>query len=189
MRNAARSAARFVHIAVPMAFLLWLEDTFRWVQEADTIFAYPMILTFHTFGLAILVGISVGIDLRILGIARRLPLKPLEGFYPLMMTGFWINVVSGILLFAPEATRWTFHPDFQLKMALVFLGVFLLQLIRVSVFRRGTATAGDANPTTTGKLLAAASIAVWVVAITAGRLTAYVDSWRKFMALFVVTSS
>lgn len=167
-----------------MGFLLWLEDTFRWVQEADTVFAYPMILTFHTFGLAILVGISVGIDLRILGVARRLPLAPLESFYPLMVAGFWINAVSGFLLFAPEATRWAFHSDFQLKMALVFLGLFLVIAIRRSVLR---AVGDEVGPT--GKLLASASIAVWLAAITAGRLTAYVDSWRKFISLFFVTPS
>jgi hypothetical protein len=167
-------------------FLLWLEDAFRWVQEAESIFAYPMILTFHTFGMAFLVGTSVAIDLRILGVARGLPLAPMEKFYPVMIIAFWTNVVSGALLFAPEATRWTFNPDFLLKMAFVFLGVLMIRLIQTSVFR-GTAGPDAASRSTKGKVLAATSIAVWLAAITAGRLTAYVDSWSKFMSLFVVT--
>jgi hypothetical protein len=171
-----------------MSFLLWLEDAFKWVQEADSIFAYPMILTFHTFGMAFLVGTSVAIDLSILGVARGLPLPPMEKFYPVMIVAFWINVVSGALLFAPEATRWTFNPDFLLKMALVFLGVLIIRLIRTTVFR-SAAGPDSASVSMRGKVLAATSIAVWLAAITAGRLTAYVDSWSKFTSLFVVTGN
>lgn len=171
-----------------MGFLLWLEDTFRWVQEADSIFAYPMILAFHTFGMAFLVGTSVAIDLRILGVARGLPLAPMEKFYPVMIAAFWINVVTGALLFAPEATRWTFNPDFLLKMGFVFLGMLLIWRIRVSVFRSTASPNAGALPMN-AKALAATSIFVWLGAITAGRLTAYVDSWHKFMTLFLVTGN
>ena len=165
-----------------MSFLLWLEDTFHWVQESQSLLAYPTVLTLHTFGLAFLVGPSVAINLRILGIARGLPLAPMEKFYPVMMWGFWINVVTGALLFAPEATRWTFNPDFILKMFFVFLGVYL---VRLSVLR-GRAAHGSETVSTGGKLLAASSIAVWIAAIFTGRMTAYVDSWSKFMSLFKV---
>ena len=171
-----------------MRFLLWLEDAFRWVQEADSLFAYPMILTFHTFGMAFLVGTSVAIDLRILGVARGLPLAPMEKFYPVMIAAFWINVVTGALLFAPEATRWTFNPDFLLKMGFVFLGMLIIWRIQTSVFR-SPAGPDSAILSGRGKVLAATSIFVWLAAITTGRLTAYVDSWNKFMALFVVTGN
>lgn len=166
-----------------MSLLVRLEDTFRWVQEADSLFAYPMILTFHTFGMAFLVGTSVAISLRILGVARSLPLAPMEKFYPVMTIAFWMNVVSGTLLFASEATRWAFNPDFLLKIASVFVGLILIRLVWASVFQR-LAVPGAEDISTKGKVLAATSIAVWLLAITAGRLTAYVDSWKKFMSLF-----
>jgi hypothetical protein len=169
-----------------MSFLLWLERTFAWVQEADSVFAYPMILTFHTFGLAFLVGISVAVNLRILGVGKALPLAPLERFFPLMIFGFWCNVVTGALLFAPEATRWAFNPDFLLKMLFVFLGMYLIHLLRVTEFRNASVLrSGIASAK--GKAIAGASIAVWVMAITTGRLTAYVDGWAKFMKLFETT--
>ena len=103
-----------------------------------------------------------------------------------MLAGFWINVVSGFLLFAPEATRWTFHADFQLKMTLVFLGMLIIYLIRREVSR--PSRSAD-RITGTAKSLAAASITVWLVAITAGRLTAYVDGLQKFISLFTVAGA
>lgn len=168
-----------------MSLLVWLENTFAWVLTADSLFAYPMILTFHTFGLALLVGMSVAISLRILGVAQGLPLAPMERFYPYMLAGFWFNVVTGLLLFAPEATRWAFNPDFLLKMSFVFVGMYLVQRMRTSVFRN--ASIGSNDPGVHAKMLAATSIAVWVLAITTGRLSAYVDGWKKFTALFLVT--
>ena len=167
-----------------MAFLEWLQASSfaRWIQEDGSIFAYPMILTFHTFGMAFLVGTSVAIDLRILGVARQIPLAPMEKLYPVMIIGFWMNVISGALLFAPEAVRWAFNPDFLLKMLLVCLGMPNVWLIRRRVFLNG---AGQDAASTGGRILAATSILIWVAAITTGRLTAYVDSWSKFKELFV----
>jgi hypothetical protein len=170
-----------------MSFLRWLENTFGWVQEADSLFAYPMILTVHTFGLAFLVGISVAISLRILGVGKALPLAPLERFFPLMVFGFWCNVITGALLFAPEATRWAFNPDFLLKMFFVFAGMYLIHLTRVTVFH-DEAVLRSGTPTARSKAIAGAQIAVWVMAITTGRLTAYVDGWAKFMKMFEVTA-
>lgn len=169
-----------------MPFLESLESTFAWVQAADSVFAYPMILTFHTFGLALLVGVSVGISLRVLGIGQALPLAPMERFYPFMLAGFWFNVVTGALLFAPEATRWAFNPDFLLKIALIVVAMVVIYRTRTVVFRN-PAVLSSGLPTRKGKVLAASSIAVWVLAITAGRLTAYVDSWKKFANLFLIT--
>ena len=169
-----------------MPFLAWLESTFTWVLAADSVFAYPMILTFHTFGLALLVGVSVGISLRVLGVGKALPLAPMERFYPIMLAGFWFNAVTGMLLFAPEATRWAFNPDFLIKIALIVVAMVCIYLTRTAVFR-DPSVLSSGLPTTKGKVLAASSIAVWVIAITAGRLTAYVDSWNKFTNLFVVT--
>lgn len=169
-----------------MSFFAWLEQTFAWVLEADSLFAYPMILTFHTFGLALLVGISAAVSLRILGVGSKLPLAPLEGFFPIMIAGFWFNVVTGTLLFAPEATRWARNVDFLLKMFFVFLGMYLIRLIRKAIFR-DPAVISSGIPTTRARVLAASSIAVWVAAITTGRLSAYVDGWTKLKSLFAVT--
>ncbi len=51
-----------------MGFLEFLETNSLavWLSQSTSIFAYPTLLAFHTFGMAFLVGISTGIALRML---------------------------------------------------------------------------------------------------------------------------
>src|SRR6266540_6938089 len=89
-----------------MSFLLTLENSAfgAWVRESSSLWAYPTILFLHTIGLGFLVGLNAAIDLRILGVARKRPLAPMEEFYTIMWTSFWINALSGTALLIADAT-------------------------------------------------------------------------------------
>ena len=89
-----------------MELFAWLESSAlsTWVSEADTVWAYPTVLTLHTLGLGVLVGASAVVDLRLLGIAHRIPLGPMRSLFRFMWIGFWINAVTGSMLFAADAT-------------------------------------------------------------------------------------
>jgi hypothetical protein len=120
------------------------------------------------------VGASTAIDLRILGFARRLPLLPMEDFFPVMWIGFWLNAASGIALVLPDAASLLANPVFYVKMGFIVLSVLSVWLIRGQVFRSALAEKGQVP--TIGKILAVVSVLCWLGAITAGRLTAYLFS-------------
>src|SRR5438105_7705735 len=85
-----------VNLAVPLIFKTIEESGLSsWIRDSPSIFAYWFILSVHALGMGLLVGASVVIDLRILGVARDLPLAPLEELYRIIWIGFWIQVVSG----------------------------------------------------------------------------------------------
>src|SRR5579862_9111373 len=107
----------------------------RWVVESSSVFAFPSILLLHTIGMGIIVGISAGIDLRILGYAPAMPLAPLERLLPMFWVSFWVNAVTGVIMLASDATTKMINPDFYIKMIFVFLAVINLQIIRKRVFR------------------------------------------------------
>ena len=156
-----------------MEFFHYLEQTgfAAWIRESDSIWAYPTILFLHTIGLGIVVGINSSIDLRILGLASRLPLQPLESLFPLMWAGFWINAASGTLLLIADASTKLANPVFYIKMGFIALAVVDVFLIRKRVFRDPLI---DKRPVTAnGKVLAVVSLSLWLGAITAGRLMAY----------------
>ena len=48
----------------------------QWLLVSE--YGYPIFLTLHSLGLAMLVGVLICIDLRILGIARSIPLPRAE---------------------------------------------------------------------------------------------------------------
>src|ERR1700730_3292420 len=89
----------------------------------------------HTLGMATVVGMSAMVDLRLLGFARTLPVAPLERYFPIMWTGFWINAISGAILLAADATTKVANPVFGAKMVLIALGAVDMVLIRRVVFR------------------------------------------------------
>jgi len=157
-----------------MEFLRLIEQSSfsQWVTGSSSVLAFPTILLFHTIGMGVVVGISAGIDLRILGLAPALPLAPMEKFFPLLWVGFWVNAFTGVILLAADATTKMTNPDFYVKMGFIALAIINLRMIRNRVFRDPFI---DKKPMTSdAKVLAITSMIFWLGAITAGRLMAYV---------------
>ena len=156
-----------------MDFLLRLEQTgfSTWIRESTSLFAFPGILLAHTIGMALVVGVNAGIDLRILGLAPEIPLAPLERFFPILWAGFWVNAASGTALLMADASTKMANPVFYVKMVFIVLAVVNLRLLKTNVFRDPLI---DKRPLSTNvKILAVTSLIFWLGAITAGRLMAY----------------
>jgi hypothetical protein len=157
-----------------MDFLLRIEQSgfCTWVRESPSVWAFPTVLLLHTIGMGLVVGVNAGIDLKILGIAPALPLKPMERFFPILWVGFWVNAVTGTILLAADATTKLRSADFYVKMAFIALALVTLRMIRNRVFNDPYIDKKPFSPN--AKLLAITSLIFWLGAITAGRLMAYV---------------
>src|SRR5439155_4666643 len=101
-----------------------------------------------------------------------IPLASLRPLFPLMWGGFWLNLVTGSMLFASEATSKGSTPMFFVKLGFVAVGVATLVLIKREVYGHDGVDA--AAVTRQARTLAVVSLAAWIAAITAGRLLAYV---------------
>ena len=155
-----------------MGVLVWLESlpVAVWVHESTSVWAQPTVLTLHTMGMAVLVGASWVLDLRLLGISRKVPLSAFRWVFPAVTVGLIVNLVTGVLLFVQRATSLGMAIPFLIKMGLVVASVATLLPLRSHVLRR------DAEPREVSggtRLLALASILAWSGAITMGRLLAY----------------
>ena len=162
-----------------MSYLHWLSMTAPavWARESDSVWAYPTILFLHTFGLALLVGFTTAIDFRMLGFSPSLPLAPMGRFFRYVWIGFWINAVSGMwLLIMTPAKLW--NPAFPTKMACIGLGVLIMLWMKRTVFRASPGSDEAPAVSTLGRAMAAASLLLWVGAIVAGRLMAYVGTTK-----------
>jgi hypothetical protein len=156
-----------------MSFLDTIEQLSfsTWVRESPSILAYPTVLWLHVMGMGVVAGTSALISLRLLGVASKTAVQPLERLYPLMWCGFWVNAVTGTaLLMASAATR-LLDPTFYIKMVFIFGGVAVLQLTRNKVFRN---LRKDGVLPESARPLAWAGLICWLGAVTAGRLLAYI---------------
>ena len=157
-----------------MKFLLFLEDLSfsHWVKEAQTVWAFPMILFVHTFGMSIVAGGAAMLSLVLLGFWPAGPIKPFGRMFPLLWVAFGINAVTGSMMLVADATTRLTSFDFYLKMVFVFTGLFLLIRMRRQVFEDPQL---DRAPVPgSAKMLAWGTLGCWFGAIICGRLLAYV---------------
>jgi hypothetical protein len=141
------------------------------IRESPLLSAYTLALSLHAMGLAVVVGLSSAIALRVLGRAPSIPLAPLRGLFPVMYAGFWVNALSGLALLAANATGMLANPLFYLKLVFIAGGVLVMRLLRGQVFTDALSDGGSVPPH--ARTLAFASLACWGAAIVTGRLTAY----------------
>src|SRR5688572_10701490 len=158
------------------SFFLWLEawPLGIWMREEPSLWAFPFVLILHTVGLAFMVGANVAVDVRALGGATGVPLISMHRYYRSMWAGFWVNAFSGILLLIAYPTKALTNPLFYLKLSLITLALVVGQRIRQHMMS-GTVAAGVTAPRPL-KVLAAVSVALWLISITAGRFLAYTCS-------------
>jgi hypothetical protein len=168
-------------LSVP-AFFNTIEQTSlsTWIRESSSLFAFYFILLLHTIGLATVVGANAIVDLRLLGVASSLPLKPMKRLFNVMWTGLGINVVTGLLLLCAYPTKALTNPIFYAKMTLIALSVIVMTRIGARVF--GNASLSEADMMAKGRTLAIVSLCLWACSITAGRLLSETYTYLTYHA-------
>jgi hypothetical protein len=139
-----------------------------WVQST----AYPWVISLHSIGLAVLVGLLVVIDLRVLGLARGLPLAALNRLMTVVWVGFSVNAISGAMLFTIDARKDFYSSLFRLKLSAIAVGLIAAVIIKALLSEANSDTVPEQAPGR-AKLLAVVSLVSWAGAIVAGRLMAY----------------
>ena len=157
-----------------MGFAETLQNTAlaKWVSQSGSLLGYPTVLFLHTIGLATLAGLNACINLRVLGIARSLPLAPMSKLFGIMWTALVVTTMSGVALFVADAVTRSAQLIFWLKLLFVILAMVNLQLLKTRVLDHSMVD--KLPPDNTAKLLAATSMLLLLAATTAGRLLAYV---------------
>jgi hypothetical protein len=131
---------------------------------------YPAANVAHLAGLVLLVGAIGVLDLRVAGLGRTIPLAPLSRFLtPFAAAGLVLAAASGALLFSADAGPLVRSNVFLLKLTLAAVA-----LVNALVFRRwfGDWTS-TREPPVVARLMAVASIGLWLTVACLGRLIAY----------------
>jgi hypothetical protein len=168
------------------ALFAWIESSALsvWVRESPSLFGFPTILALHTVGMGFAVGFSWAIDLRILGVASRVPLKELKRFVPIIWSAFWLNAASGVVLLIGYPTKALTNPLFYAKLTFIAFGVVFLRLIHHKILGPSDRDNPDLDEPAVarkGRSWAIASLGCWTGAIATGRLLAY--TYVRLMSL------
>jgi hypothetical protein len=143
-----------------------------WIRESS--WAFAVLVTLHTLGMGLLAGPSAIIDIRVLGMAKGVPVQALTRFLPLMRGALAVNLVSGLLLLTAYPTKALTNPVFAAKLSFIAFALGTQHAIRRQVLE--APGVGQAPLKPSEKALAIFSLVFWAGAIFAGRLLAYTHS-------------
>ena len=153
-----------------MDALAWIEQTRLSVFVREDFYAYFVLLIFHAWGMAFLVGGGIAISLRVLGVASGTRLERFRGFLPVMWVGAALAIVSGLGLLAGYPAKALTNWIFALKFACLIGAAWLVWRLARDVLANG-----DPIPPR-GRWMAAAALALWLGGVASGKLLLYTNS-------------
>ena len=153
--------------------LAWIEQTRLSVFVREDFYAYFVLLIFHAWGMAFLVGGGVAIALRVLGVASGARLERFAMFIPVMWIGAALALVSGLGLLAGYPAKALTNWIFALKFACLIGAALLVRKIAREAFP--AAARGEPVPRST-RWAAAGSLALWLGGVASGKLLLYTNT-------------
>lgn len=135
--------------------------------------SWPLAESLHFIGLSLLLGTVGVLDLRLLGLAPRIPPAALHRLVPFGLAGFGLNLVTGLLFLMTEPDQYIYNPSFLFKMLFVAGAGANALVFYLTLGPR--ALAADAPPTAIrrARLVGAVSLGLWMAVIVAGRLLTF----------------
>ena len=142
----------------------WLGETIRNVS-----WTFAMLEFLHFFGLCLLFGAMLLVDLRLVGVLKAGSVKSTLRFTHLAIAGFVINLVTGAGFFASNPINYWQNPLFKIKMLLVVLAGLNVIWFELKERKKVEALAeGDPADLDT-RIVAGLSLVLWTLIIILGR--------------------
>jgi hypothetical protein len=160
-------------------FGAWLSTTWLHDFATELRWVWPAMETIHFLALGLLVATIGVLDLRLVGVAKRLPLAPLQQLVPWGVAAFVINLITGIVFLAGAPYQYFYNFAFQMKVLFMAVaGVNILIFYRGGVARRTFAVVAGEDVPLAGRIAGYVSLTVWIGVMYWGRmLTFYRPPW------------
>jgi len=140
----------------------------------DSFWIWPTCETLHFVGLCTLFGALLVVDLRVLGIGKRFTtIESVMPFVPVALAGGVLNLLTGLIFFCGYPERYWSNDAFRWKMALFIFGGLNALAFELFERRKLAQLPPGANADLPSRIIAAVSLATWVIVISLGRLLPY----------------
>jgi hypothetical protein len=134
---------------------------------------WPVIESLHFIGLSLLLG-TVGLfDLRLLGLARTIPIAALHKLVPFGVGGWLLNVATGVMFVTSVPDQYIYNPAFQSKLLCMIIAGFNMALFYSFSYRHVIQSDISATQLRLARVFAAVSLLCWLGVITGGRLITF----------------
>jgi hypothetical protein len=137
----------------------------------ETAWGWPIAESIHFIGLTLLFGSIAAWDLRLLGVAKSVPVAAFHRLVPYAIVGFVINAASGSLFLMTAPNQYIYNPAFHIKMLCVLLAGVNVLVFYLVIFRG--VIAGRTVSRFAGSVSGALSLALWMIVIVCGRMITF----------------
>lgn len=158
-----------------LAFCEWLMATQPSTALRESLHMYPLVESSHVVFLFLFVGLTVMVDLRLLGLALtevRVS-EMVDRILPWVRAGFAIMIFTGVLLFLAIPVRTYQSVWFRAKMIMLVLAAINIAYFHYRVYPTAAAWDADARLPWTARRAGLASLILWGSIIVFGRFIAY----------------
>ncbi|MCX7356199.1 MAG: hypothetical protein NTY59_15510 [Alphaproteobacteria bacterium] len=154
---------------------VWLQEGAVGRTMRESFLLYPLVNVLHILGFTALAGGILAVDLRLVGLGRRLPLDQVARvMLPVALVGLAVSVPTGALLFVTEAVGMWTNPVFGWKVGIIALAGANALALHAGPWRRVAEWgAPGVKPPVFARAAGAASLLFWMSALILGRLIAY----------------
>ncbi len=156
-------------------FFKWLASTPSSIALHESFYLWPAIESVHVITLTLFVGFSAMFDLRLLGVAfNQVPVsKFARRILPWTVAGFVMMVLSGIGVFYANPVHFYHSMFFRVKIVLLILAGLTAWVLHSGIWLRVADWDLTEITPRAARIAGAASLALWIFIIFAGRLIAY----------------
>lgn len=145
----------------------------QWVNTNGA--TYPIVESLHVIAVALVFGTILVVDLRLLGVAstNRPFTRVAHDLLHLTWVGFALAVVTGSLLFLPNAGSIAVNTSFQIKMALLLLAGINMFIFELITARDVTVWNTLLPPPNKARIAGLLSLVLWAAIIVCGRMIGF----------------
>ncbi len=156
-------------------FCEWLADTRGSIALHESLWVYPIVESVHVLVLCLFLGLTVVLDLRLLGVTFRSARasEVTARLEPWITLGFVLMVTSGSLLFYAIPVRTFQNIFFRIKVAMLILAGINVWVFHSTIYRNVGAWDLDPVPPKRARMAGGLSLALWAGIVVAGRMIAY----------------
>jgi hypothetical protein len=164
-------------------FATWLSTTLLSVYiQNNNAWAIPGIQSIHIVGIGLVMGAVLMISLRVLGLAGMDQTlgQTTRRFGPWLTGSLWLLLATGLLMVIGEPVRELMTVSFWTKMFLVAVGAVVAAIFQRTLRQHERHWEETLVHRGSVKLMAVATLLLWLCIIILGRLIAYDHLWGKW---------
>ena len=135
--------------------------------------AWTIAESLHFIGMSLLIGTIGLFDLRLLGLARHIPVAALHRMIPIGIAGFTLNAMTGIAFLSATPDQYLFNAAFRAKGGFFLVAGLNIAFFYTRQFRRLSDLAPGEQPALPARIVGGVSLCAWIGVMSAGRLLTF----------------